>query len=102
MFFNMNGHGHGGGSGSPVDNTLYDLLGVRPNAAEGEIKKAYHKLAREHHPDKNPENGEKVPSQAFTGPLSYHPFSSRRSASPTKSCRTRTSGRCTTGGGWRG
>lgn len=59
MFFNMNGHG-GGGGGGPVDSTLYDILGVKPTSSDAEIKKAYYKLAKENHPDKNPENGEKV------------------------------------------
>src|SRR5262249_3457113 len=35
-------------------NTLYDTLGVKKDATEAEIKKAYRKLAREHHPDPPP------------------------------------------------
>lgn len=34
------------------DNTLYKELGINRNATTTEIKKAYHKLALKHHPDK--------------------------------------------------
>ena len=34
----------------------YDLLGIASSASREEIKRAYHRLAHEYHPDKNPNN----------------------------------------------
>jgi molecular chaperone DnaJ len=37
-------------------NNYYDLLGLKKNASEKEIKQAYRRLARQYHPDVNPGN----------------------------------------------
>ncbi|XP_061421758.1 dnaJ homolog subfamily A member 2 [Lethenteron reissneri] len=50
---------------SVADTRLYDLLGVTPTANEGDLKKAYRKLAKEYHPDKNPEAGDKFKEISF-------------------------------------
>jgi DnaJ-class molecular chaperone len=44
----------------------YDILGISPSASDDEIKQAYRKLAREHHPDKggNKEHFQKI-QQAY-------------------------------------
>jgi molecular chaperone DnaJ len=53
-----------------VEKDFYAVLGVPKTATAAEIKRAYRKLAREHHPDKNPDDAKaearfKEVSQAY-------------------------------------
>lgn len=48
----------------------YLVLGVSSDATDSEIKKAYHRLAFTHHPDKNPDNVQSA-TEKFTEVSGY-------------------------------
>tara|TARA_Y200000002_G_scaffold379521_1_gene388937 strand:- start:5642 stop:5932 length:291 start_codon:yes stop_codon:yes gene_type:complete len=39
------------------NDSYYDILNVEPTATQAEISKSYRKIALQHHPDKNKNNG---------------------------------------------
>ncbi|EYC40517.1 hypothetical protein Y032_0608g593 [Ancylostoma ceylanicum] len=75
MFFhNMGGMGGmGRGQDGPVDTRLYDILKVKPDASEEDIKKSYRKLAKEFHPDKNPDHGDQFKEISFAYEILSNP-----------------------------
>jgi len=56
-----------------ADNKLYEILGVSRSASDGEIKKAYRKLAKELHPDKNPNAGDKFKEVTYAYEILSNP-----------------------------
>jgi hypothetical protein len=51
------------GSSAQEDETLYDLLGVEPDASKDELKRAYKKKSLQMHPDKLAQKGQTVTEQ---------------------------------------
>ena len=50
---------------------FYEILGLDRDATENDIKRAYRKLAKEHHPDFNPDDLDS--EQKFKEPAPAHP-----------------------------
>ena len=46
------------------DRQAYDILGLNPGASQSEIKKAYRRLAKKHHPDRYKQAGEEAVNAA--------------------------------------
>jgi DnaJ-domain-containing protein 1 len=48
----------------PKDQQAYDILGLDPEASQSEIKEAYRRLAKKHHPDRYQQAGEEAVNAA--------------------------------------
>ncbi|KAK6034192.1 DnaJ domain protein [Cooperia oncophora] len=78
MFFHGGLGGMGRAHDGPVDTRLYDVLKVKPDASDDDIRKAYRKLAKEFHPDKNPNHGDQFKEISFAYEILSNPERRRR------------------------
>jgi DnaJ family protein A protein 2 len=70
--------GPGRSRSGPVDTKLYEILQVEPTASDDEIKKSYRKLAKEFHPDKNKDHGDKFKEISFAYEILSNPDKRRQ------------------------
>jgi molecular chaperone DnaJ len=76
----------------------YETLGVAKNASQDEIKKAYRKLARQYHPDRNP--GDKDAEERFKEVQNAYDLLSDADKRTQYDTFGSTNGRTSPGGGW--